>query len=56
MKSTGDVIKRPQLAKTLKVLQTEPDAIYSGSLADGLIKEIKKYKGIITKEDLNNYK
>lgn len=52
----GDILKRPQLAKTLRLLQQDPDALYTGQLAPKLVADIKKFGGIITEEDLKNYK
>ncbi|KAG0719917.1 Glutathione hydrolase 1 proenzyme [Chionoecetes opilio] len=51
-----EVLKRPQLAKTLRVIQDYPDALYSGQLADKLADDIQELGGIITSEDLRNYK
>ncbi|XP_071533348.1 scoloptoxin SSD14-like isoform X2 [Panulirus ornatus] len=52
----GDILKRPQLAKTLRIIQDDPDALYTGQLADKLAEDIQSFKGIITAEDLRNYK
>ncbi|XP_076762320.1 glutathione hydrolase 1 proenzyme isoform X2 [Xylocopa sonorina] len=52
----GDKIKRPQLAKTLKLIAERGSGIfYNGSMGDDLVKEIKQFNGIIEKEDLQNY-
>ncbi|KAK3853171.1 hypothetical protein Pcinc_040274 [Petrolisthes cinctipes] len=51
----GDTLKRPQLAQTLRTLQTDPDALYTGQLADRLAQDIQSYDGIITQQDLMSY-
>ncbi|CAL7949448.1 unnamed protein product [Xylocopa violacea] len=54
---TGDKIRRPQLAKTLKLIAEKgPGIFYNGSMGDDLVAEIKQFNGIIKKEDLQNYK
>ncbi|XP_078523897.1 glutathione hydrolase 1 proenzyme isoform X2 [Lissotriton helveticus] len=53
----GEIIKFPQLAKTLETIATEgAEAFYTGSLAAQVVKDIKDAGGIITDEDLRNYK
>lgn len=52
----NDTLKRPQLAKTLRILQEDPDGLYTGQLANKLADDIQKFGGIITTEDLRNYK
>ncbi|XP_037805054.1 scoloptoxin SSD14-like isoform X3 [Penaeus monodon] len=52
----GDTLKRPQLAKTLRDLQEDPDALYSGQLAAKLAQDIQSFGGIVTEEDLRMYK
>lgn len=54
----NEVIKRTKLAETLEVIAREgADSIYGGgSLAKGLIQEITDRGGIITEEDLLDYK
>ena len=32
------------------------DVFYNGEIADAIIAEIEKYEGVMTKEDLANYK
>ncbi|CAK9822860.1 Glutathione hydrolase 1 proenzyme [Anthophora retusa] len=51
-----DRIKRPRLAETLKLIARHgPEVFYNGSIADALVKEIKEFKGIVTKKDLQDY-
>ncbi|XP_063880968.1 scoloptoxin SSD14-like isoform X6 [Scylla paramamosain] len=52
----NDTLKRPQLAKTLRILQEDPDGLYTGQLANKLADDIQEFGGIITSEDLQNYK
>ncbi|CAL4235913.1 unnamed protein product [Meganyctiphanes norvegica] len=51
----GDIIRRPQLAKTLRILQQEPDALYTGALANQLIDDLNSFGSIITHNDLRSY-
>jgi gamma-glutamyltranspeptidase / glutathione hydrolase len=53
----GDTIKNPDLAKTLKlVAEKGVDAIYKGEIAQKIADESQKQGGILTVEDLANYK
>lgn len=52
----GDQYRNPQLAKTLQIISQEPDALYTGSLAESFVNDIKDNGGIITTTDLGNYK
>ena len=38
----GDIIRRPKLAKTLKVIAADPMSFYNGSLADDIIADIQE--------------
>ena len=52
----GQSIKRLRLAKTLKIIAEEgAEALYTGSLVEGFVKDIQDHNGIITKEDMKNY-
>lgn len=56
-KKTGEIYKFPQLAKTLRVIAREgADALYNGSLTAGFVEDLRRANGIITKEDMANYK
>lgn len=33
-----------------------PEVFYNGSIADALVREIKEFKGIVTKKDLQDYR
>lgn len=53
----GDTIKNPDLANTLKLVAAKgTDAIYKGEIARKIAEEVQKQGGIITAEDLANYK
>ncbi len=53
----GDVIKNPDLAKTLKIIAEKgADGFYKGEVAQAIVDSVGKYGGIITLEDLANYK
>jgi gamma-glutamyltranspeptidase/glutathione hydrolase len=53
----GDTLYQPELAATLKRIQKSGLAgFYEGATADMIVKEMEHSAGIITKEDLKNYK
>ncbi len=53
----GENFKQPVLAKTLATIAKDgPDAFYKGKIADLIAADMKKNGGLITKEDLANYK
>ncbi|PZC79479.1 glutathione hydrolase 1 proenzyme isoform X1 [Helicoverpa armigera] len=53
----GDLIFEPTLAKTLDIIAEEgPQAIHNGSLTARLVRDIRSFGGIITEEDLRNYR
>ena len=53
----GDLLKRPRLGKTLKLIALNGvDEFYLGSLAKDVVEEITSQGGIITLEDLENYR
>lgn len=53
---SGDLFIQKDLAKTLKLIAKEgPDAFYKGKIADLIVADMAKNKGIITKEDLAQY-
>jgi gamma-glutamyltranspeptidase / glutathione hydrolase len=54
---TGDVLKQPELARTLERIATQgPAGFYEGETALALEKEMLANGGMITREDLKNYK
>ncbi len=53
----GDILVQKELAKTLKLIQKQGQkAFYEGKNAQFLVAEMKRGNGIITLEDLKNYK
>ena len=53
----GDRLVQPDLAKTLaRVAEKGPDGVYAGPVADLLSEEMRLGGGLITKEDLANYR
>lgn len=53
----GDTLKQPDLANTLKRIKANGAAgFYEGPTAKAIVDEMKRGKGIITYEDLKNYK
>ena len=53
----GDRLVLPDLARTLEhIAQDGPDAFYEGSIAKQLVEEMKRGDGLISLEDLSQYK
>jgi gamma-glutamyltranspeptidase/glutathione hydrolase len=53
----GDVIRQTDLADTLKVIaQQGADVFYHGRIAEAIVKTVNSNNGVMTLEDLNNYK
>jgi gamma-glutamyltranspeptidase / glutathione hydrolase / leukotriene-C4 hydrolase len=53
----GDLIKLEKLAETLDIIATEgPEAIHNGTLTEQLVRDIEGFGGIITADDLRNYR
>ncbi|MFC3561953.1 gamma-glutamyltransferase [Pedobacter jamesrossensis] len=52
----NDLLVQNELATTLKLIQEKGRAgFYEGAVADSIVLEMQKGKGLITKEDLKNY-
>ncbi|WP_316801064.1 gamma-glutamyltransferase [Pedobacter frigidisoli] len=52
----NDLLIQKELANTLKLIQEKGRAgFYEGAVADSLVAEMQRGKGLITKEDLRNY-
>jgi gamma-glutamyltranspeptidase/glutathione hydrolase len=51
----GEVLKQPELARTLERLAKDPDTFYHGAMARELAEEIQKGGGLITAKDLAAY-
>lgn len=53
----GDVLVQQELANTLKRIKEEGrNGFYEGAVADSIVAEMKRGNGIITKQDLKDYK
>ncbi|MGA3324073.1 MAG: gamma-glutamyltransferase [Terriglobia bacterium] len=52
----GTVFRQPDLARTLAAIAKRgPQAFYSGAVARALVATMRKYDGLITREDLKQY-
>ena len=61
MLKEGDLLRRPELAQTLKeIAKRSPDEaveyFYNSNFTDALVADINDYDGNITREDFMNYK
>lgn len=57
IKGQQEKIYRTTLGKTLEVIAEKgPDALYNGQLTENFVRDIQKEGGIITAEDLSNYR
>ncbi len=55
--NAGDVLKQPGLARTLEIIARKgPEGFYEGEVARAIVKKVQQTGGIITEEDLKNYK
>ncbi|AFM98344.1 putative gamma-glutamyltransferase [Encephalitozoon hellem ATCC 50504] len=52
----GDTVVRENYAKTLEIIMKRPESFYTGSLADLIVKAVRKNGGLIDKRDLEEYK
>ncbi|KAK3701126.1 hypothetical protein RRG08_029599 [Elysia crispata] len=56
VKPAGSLIKMPLLAETFQTIQDDPASFYNGSLAEKIVQDLKDEGGIISLDDLKNYK
>ncbi|KAG5106372.1 hypothetical protein JHK82_043342 [Glycine max] len=53
----GDVCRNVELGSTLEVVAEQgPQAFYNGTIGENLVKDVRDAGGILTMEDLHNYK
>jgi gamma-glutamyltranspeptidase/glutathione hydrolase len=53
----GDLLIQPELAQTLAIIRDKGrDGFYQGQVADLIVEEMKRGNGIISHEDLRNYR
>jgi len=52
----GDVFRQPELAHTLERIERDPDTFYTGTLARQLADSIQRGGGLISAEDLADYR
>ena len=52
---SGDLLKQPDLARSLRLIAEDPDAFYTGPIARKMAGEMKKEGGMITMDDLESY-
>ena len=56
LKQLGDNITNPQYAKSLEEVRDHPESFYNGSLAMKIVWDIRRRGGIVTSQDLKDYK
>lgn len=57
VKKEGEIFTRPVFAQTLQEIATYGvDVFYNGSIGDKFAQDIQRRDGIITKEDLEQYR
>jgi gamma-glutamyltranspeptidase/glutathione hydrolase len=55
--ATGSLWKQPDLGKTLQLISDSgPDVFYRGQIADLIVDEMARGRGLITKDDLRRYR
>ncbi|KRH93429.1 Gamma-glutamyltransferase [Pseudoloma neurophilia] len=52
----GDIVYRLNYAKTLEILAKNPEDFYRGTIAKAMIESITENGGVMTMDDLKNYK
>lgn len=53
----GQLIKRPELAKTLRMIAKQGSRVfYEGAIADAIVDTVQKNGGLITRQDLSSFR
>jgi gamma-glutamyltranspeptidase / glutathione hydrolase len=52
----GDTLRRPELARTLRLLGRDPEALYRGPLAERVAAAVRARGGLLTAADLAGYR
>ena len=52
----GDLLRRPELARTLRLLGRDPEALYRGPLAQKLVAAVRAHGGLLSAADLAAYR
>jgi gamma-glutamyltranspeptidase / glutathione hydrolase len=52
----GEVFRQPELARTLKRIEQDPQSFYQGALATELARAIQKHGGLVSEKDLAVYR
>ena len=52
----GEILRRPALAASLRAIQDDPDALYTGALSSNFLQDLASLGTIITAQDLAQYK
>lgn len=52
----GEILKQPELAATLSAISVDPNRFYQGNIAQAIAKDMRENKGLITLEDLKQYR
>eukprot|EP00795_Rhopilema_esculentum_P015371 gene15371-6603_t len=56
LKNLGEKLTMPDYTKMLRKIQEDPEDFYQGSIAREVVEDVQSHGGIITLEDLKNYK
>lgn len=55
-KNLGDVIRNPELGKTLQILAEEgPDSFYTGSIGQAIVDDMERNRGLLNAKDLSSF-
>lgn len=53
--SEGDIVNRSNYANTLEILAKDPESLYTGVIAESIVRNIEKNGGAMTLQDLKHY-